>query len=101
MSNPPRFTADPLQVFRFQQQRIITSLFRSFLEILEDVEKDHNGALDRLTTALPSDLKKYVDLADCLTSEKTQQLRKRVLDRGNDTLRSLDEIVNNFNIQFK
>lgn len=95
------YTADPKQVLRFQQQRIITSLFRSFLEVLEDVEADHNVALDKLIAALPADYQKFVDLADCLPPEKGQQLRKRVLDRGNDSLRALDDIVGNFDIIFK
>jgi hypothetical protein len=88
-------------VLRFQQQRILTTLFKGFLETLEDVEEDHNAALDKLVAALPPDLKQYVDLADHLTPEKGQQLRKRVLDRGNDSLRSLDELLKAFNISFK
>jgi hypothetical protein len=88
-------------VLRFQQERIVTTLFRSFLETLEDVEADHNAALAKLVDALPVDYKQYVDLADCLTPEKGQQLRKRVLDRGNDAKRSLTDLTNSFTIEFK
>ncbi len=88
-------------VLRFQQQRVITTLFRGFLETLEDVEADHNNALGRLVDALPEDQKKLVDLADYLTPEKGQQLRKRVLDRGNNALRELDALVNSYTISIK
>ena len=101
MAQAPYIPPSADEVLRFQQHRIVTSLFRNFLEVLEDVEEDHNHSLDKLVAALPADLKQYVDLADHLTPEKGQQLRKRVLDRGNDALRSLSDITNSFTIQFK
>jgi hypothetical protein len=88
-------------VLRFQQERIIKTLFRNFLEVLEDVEEDHNAALDKLVAALPKDFQHYVDLADHLTPEKGQQLRKRVLDRGNSALRDLDTLLKGYLINFK
>lgn len=88
-------------VLRFQQERIVKSLFVSFLQVLEDVEQDHNTALAKLVDALPADYAKYVDLADHLTPEKGQQLRKRVLDRGNDSLRSISDLTKSFIISFK
>lgn len=89
------------EVLRFQQERIIKNLFRGFLEVLEDVEEDHNNSLDRLVEALPEEQKKLVDLADHLTPEKGQQLRKRVLDRGNGALRDLDTLLKGYLISFK
>jgi hypothetical protein len=88
-------------VLRFQQERVIKNLFRGFLETLEDVEEDHNAALDKLVAALPPDLGKFVDLADHLTPEKGQQLRKRVLDKGNGALRDLDTLLKGYLISFK
>ena len=101
MEQVPYTPASASEVLRFQQERIIKTLFRGFLEVLEDVEADHNTALGKLVDALPEDLRHYVDLADHLTPEKGLQLRKRVLDRGNDSLRSITDLVNSFNIQFK
>ena len=89
-------------VLRFQQQRIITTLFTEYLLMLETLGNEHDIALDKLAKALPSDYAKFVDLADYLTPEKGQQLRKRVLDRGNDAWRNLHELVErSFNVQFK
>lgn len=93
--------ADPKEVLRFQQQRIITMLFRHFLVVLEDLGLEHDEALNKLAAALPPEYQPYVELADYLSPEKSKHLRKKVLDVGNDSLRSLDEILNSFNVTFK
>ncbi len=88
-------------VLRFQQERIVKNLFKEFLSVLEELAHEHDEALDKMEKALPSEHKHFVGLADCLTPEKGDRLRKRVLDRGNDALRSLHEIVNGFEISIK
>lgn len=88
-------------VLRFQQERIIKVLFTEFLMVLEDLARDHDIALDKLSKALPPDLGKYIDLADYFTPEKGDVLRKRVLDRGNHALRELHAQVDHFNVEFK
>lgn len=88
-------------VLRFQQERIIKTLFTEFLMVLEDLARDHDIALDKLSAALPPDLSKYIDLADYFTPEKSVLLRKRVLDRGNHALRELYTQVDHFNVGFK
>jgi DNA topoisomerase IB len=94
-------TADPKEVLRFQQQRIITMLFRHFLTLLEDLGLEHDEALAKLSAALPPEYQTYIDLADYLSPDKSKHLRKKVLDAGNDSLRGLDEILNSFNVTFK
>ncbi len=97
----PSYTADPKEVLRFQQERIIKLLFTSFLVVLEDVGLEHDEALTKLVAALPPEYRQYVDLADYLTPEKGQRLRKKVLDAGNNALRQLDEVVQSLDIHFK
>lgn len=97
----PTHTADAKEVLRFQQHRIITLLFRHFLTLLEDLGLAHDEALSKLAAALPPEYVKYLDLADYLTEEHSRHLRKKVLDSGNDTLRSLDEILEAFEIHFR
>jgi len=60
----------------FQIRRKITNLFKNFFIILEDISKDN-----------PS-----------ISQEKYNQLRKRVLDYGNDTIRELEEDLKQFKI---
>lgn len=88
-------------VLRFQQQRIITALFRGQLELFEELAQEHDIALDKLVRALPTEQQKLVELADYLTPERAEILRKRILDRGNDAWRELNRVIDNFNIQDK
>jgi hypothetical protein len=60
----------------FQIRRKVTNLFKNFFIILEDLSKDN-----------PS-----------ISQEKYNQLRKRVLDYGNDTIRELEEDLKQFKI---
>jgi hypothetical protein len=60
----------------FQVRRKVTNLFKNFFIILEDLSKEN-----------PS-----------ISQEKYNQLRKRVLDYGNDTIRELEEDLKQFKI---
>lgn len=94
-------TADPKEVLRFQQHRVITLLFRSFLITIEDLGVAHDEAMAKLAAALPAEYEKYLDLADYLTPERSKHLRKKILDAGGDADRALDELLNSFDIHFK
>lgn len=101
MEQEPYAPASAEAVLRFQQKRLIVALFTDYLQLLESVCNDHDIALDKLVRALPTEYGKYVDLADYLTPEKAQELRKRILDRGNDTWRAFDDLAKSYNIQFR
>jgi hypothetical protein len=60
----------------FQVRRKVTNLFKNFLFLLEDLDKD----------------------IDNIPPEKYKQVRKRVLDYSNDALREIEEDLNKFNI---
>jgi len=68
----------PEKFINFQNKRKIINLCKSFLILLED-----SGA------------------EKCIDKDKYQQIRKRVLDYGNDSIRELEEHLSNFNINFK
>lgn len=59
----------------FQTRRKITNLFKNFFFILEDINLDCK-----------------------IPQNKYQQLRKRVLDCGNDVIREIEEDINKFNV---
>ena len=63
----------------FQMQRKVKNLYKQFLFILEDLDADGYH----------------------ISEEDFQRYRKRVLDQGNDTLRELDEYLDNFDIDLK
>lgn len=95
------YSVDPKDVLRFQLDRNVRLLFREQLMLLEDLGKEHDTALSKLNDALPEQYRHYLDLADYLTPDRGQQLRKRVLDRGNDVLRNFEELLKQFEIRFK
>lgn len=88
-------------VLRFQQTRLVKSLYIEFLLILQEIGHEHDEAMAKLEKALPKEYQSYVELADYLLPEKGQRLRKRVLDRGNDILRELETLVNTLHIELK
>lgn len=59
--------SDQKEILKFQNKRLIMHLSKHFLEILEDLQVDHG-----------------------ISDEKYQRIRKRILDRGNDTIREID-----------
>lgn len=95
------FLVDPNEVLRFQIERNVTNLYKSFLVILETIEDEHANSLNLLHEKLPDNLKVYVELADYLTESKVNRLRKGVLDAGNDCRRELTDLIKSFNITLK
>jgi len=61
---------------KFQVQRKITALFKNLFFLLEDAKKSSNS----------------------LSEDKYQQLRKRILDHGNDTIRDIQNDLDQFDI---
>ena len=64
----------------------ITSLYKLFLEIIEDLEADNKAMLKKVATQMGE---KFTSDVNYFTSEKYEQLRKRILDQGNETSRKL------------
>lgn len=63
----------------FQVRRKVTNLYKQFLFILEDLRGDGYN----------------------IPEEAYQKARKRVLDYGNDTVREIEENLNNFDVKLK
>lgn len=99
--NDIKYSVDAEEVLRFQIRRNITSLFKSFLIILEDLGLEHDEALNLLYEKLPPEYKVYVELADYLSEEKSENLRKKVLGAGNDCFRQIEDVLKNFTITIK
>lgn len=88
-------------VLRFQINRILSSLFKKYLIILEDMGIEHDIALQKLYDNLPEEYKIYVKLADYFGEEKYNLLRSKILDDGNDAYRQIEEQLKNFEIKIK
>jgi hypothetical protein len=70
---------DAQGIFRKYCQRNTVSLFKGFLVMLEDLQREHQIHFDE---------------------EKLQHLRKRTLDLGNETIRNVESELENFTISF-
>ena len=67
------------EFLQFQVRRKITSLYKNFLFILEDLKENEYD----------------------ISEESYQRQRKRVLDFGNDTIREIEETLKNLDIKLK
>lgn len=67
-------------------QKEITSLYKTFLEVVEDLQNDHRIMLSKVAEKTGEDFSKAIDF---FTSEKHEQVRKRILDQGNECSRRL------------
>ena len=63
----------------FQLRRKVVNLYKNYLFILEDMKKDGYD----------------------IPEEEYQRIRKRILDYGNDTIREMEENLENFDIELK
>ena len=63
----------------FQLSRKVTHLYKNFLFILEDLKAQGYD----------------------IDEDMYQRCRKRVLDQGNDTIREIEDYLNNFDIRLK
>ena len=63
----------------FHLRRKVVNLYKNYLFILEDLKKDGYD----------------------IPEEEYQRIRKRILDYGNDTIREIEENVENFDIKLK
>ena len=84
---------------RFTIERHIVTLFKECLMIVEQLEEEHDEAMEKLYAALPPTYQAYVTLADHFTEEKADRIRRAILQRGNDCRRNvnteLDQLFTN------
>lgn len=76
-------------------------LFKSFLILIEDLNNDHLRNFEKLRKAIPEEYHQLLDQADYFDQRKLQYLRKKILDLGNDSIRTAEDSFENFTISFK
>jgi hypothetical protein len=81
-------------VVSFQIHRNIVNLYKRYFEITEDLLTEHKLFISKLQAKLQSpnpdiDLKEL----DYFTDEKFNQIRKKILDAGNDASRELEKAL--------
>lgn len=79
-----------------QTNKEITHLYKSFLEIIENIKQQHETMLSKASVNVD---KQYLEDINYFTKEFHEQLRKRILDNGNDTSRTLLTFLDYFDFQ--
>lgn len=80
MQNPED---DLIHIFTHKE---ITRLYKTFLELIEDIKNNHEILLDKISEKNGPEYAKAINF---FTEQYYEQLRKRVLDSGNDANRQL------------
>jgi hypothetical protein len=86
--------------FCLQRAQNITLLFKTFLEMIEDLSVEHSLNIKQLKTELPKKYHPIVDQSNCFTPEKLKYMRKKILDHGNECLRRDEKELENFSVEF-
>jgi hypothetical protein len=96
---------DIKDVISFQVHRNIVNLYKRYFEITEDLLIDHKNFISKIEsrlTDLEVDVKKMnIKEIDYFTEKKFNQIRKKILDVGNDATRELDRTLEFVNIELK
>lgn len=86
---------------KYVTRRQVIQLFKEFLFLMEKSQDKHIEALDKLSAALPPEQRVYVDLADWWTEEEFERMRKEILQRGNDAIRTISEEIDKYDVQLR
>ena len=83
-----------------RQRRLVTALFKEFLEILGEVRATHDEFYGNLLEKLPPEYVPVLAVGNPLSEDKYQRLRKKILDKGNDIIRESELELNHYSIGF-
>jgi len=84
----------------FQCSRQLTNLFKFYLEDLEQLKAKHQIMLSTVKKDLTPEQFKLVENCDYFNESQFQLIRKRIMSRGNDSIRDLLSIIERFDISF-
>lgn len=92
---------DPDQLLQSAYAKNTKTLFKSFLILIEDLNNDHLRNFEKLRKSVPEEYRTLIDQADYFDQNKLQYLRKKILDLGNESIRTTENSFENFTITFK
>ena len=77
----------------------INRLLKNYLCLLEEVADEHDEAMGKVCDSVPENIRPLLIVADHFGETRFNAIRKRVLDAGNDSIRDLEDTINNLRIQ--
>ena len=91
---------DAKQSLSRRSSKSISFLFKQYLSLIEDLRFEHEEYVKRLKNNIPHEHHKVIDAAEYFNESKMNWIRKRVLDTGNECLRSCETELNDFSVNF-
>lgn len=85
------------EFLQFQIRRQIINLFKKELELNEDLKRQHDDMIQKIKNSVPSEYHKIIDAANYYTDKRTQDVRKIILDAGNDAIKEMLSTCEKFN----
>jgi hypothetical protein len=90
---------DKLKSFvHFQIQRNVITLYKKYINLLEDMQEDHINMLNKLNSKVDLETLKNVDYFD---ENKYNYIRKKILDSGNEAIREIERNLEKLNFTLK
>ena len=86
------------EYIKFQYNRNITSLYKKYFEMIDDLKHEHEGMLKKVSEKSSEDFVKNIDY---FNDDKYNYIRKKILDAGNDAIRNIDTSFKSINISLK
>lgn len=81
-----------------QIERIVTNLYKSQLEMIADLNQQHLSSLYQVQGKIDD---QALSSLSYFTPFKMGQLRKKILDNGNDAVREIKQILEKIQVDFK
>lgn len=91
---------DAENILKYSVARECSQLAKQFLQLLEDIQQQHDIAFDKLYKYLPRGYENSADLVNYLDEDHFQYYRKKILDYTNDKKREIHKELEKYEIQF-
>jgi len=86
------------EYIKFQYNRNITSLYKKYFEMIDDLKHEHEAMLKK---AAEKSSEEFIKNIDYFNDDKYNYIRKKILDAGNDAIRNIDTSFKSINISLK
>ena len=86
------------EYIEFQISRSVVSLYKKYFEVIEDLHQDHKKLLKKVENRTSGEFTENIDYFD---ESKYNYIRKKILDSGNDAIRSIESSFKSIEIKIK
>lgn len=83
-----------------QSSKSIAALFKQYLMLIEDLKFEHDQYREKLLKHVPFNYHPIINSAEYFDDKKMQWIRKRILDIGNEALRTAETNLQDYTVSF-